>query len=52
LDKERRYQQVADAVARSKSKLGFLFESAATSETIGRYSFVGTGQHTKLEMEA
>jgi hypothetical protein len=29
---------------RSKSKLGFLFESAATTETIGRYSFVGTGQ--------
>ncbi|KAF1917190.1 anthranilate synthase-like protein component I [Ampelomyces quisqualis] len=28
--------------AKSESKLGFLFESAATSETIGRYSFVGT----------
>ncbi|KAL5115970.1 anthranilate synthase component 1 [Pleosporales sp. CAS-2024a] len=28
--------------AKSKSKLGFLFESAATTETIGRYSFVGT----------
>ncbi|KAH8710072.1 anthranilate synthase component 1 [Phaeosphaeriaceae sp. PMI808] len=28
--------------AKSKSKLGFLFESAATSETIGRYSFIGT----------
>ncbi|KAF2263219.1 anthranilate synthase-like protein component I [Lojkania enalia] len=26
---------------RSKSKLSFLFESAATTETIGRYSFVG-----------
>ncbi|KAI9793020.1 MAG: hypothetical protein M1833_000841 [Piccolia ochrophora] len=28
--------------AKSKSKLSFLFESAATTETIGRYSFVGT----------
>jgi len=28
---------------RSKSKLSFLFESAATTETIGRYSFVGSG---------
>jgi hypothetical protein len=28
---------------RSKSKLSFLFESAATTETIGRYSFVGAG---------
>lgn len=27
--------------ARSKSKHSFLFESAATTETIGRYSFVG-----------
>ncbi|KAK8220370.1 ADC synthase [Phyllosticta capitalensis] len=27
--------------SRSKSKLSFLFESAATTETIGRYSFVG-----------
>ncbi|KAF2016919.1 anthranilate synthase-like protein component I [Aaosphaeria arxii CBS 175.79] len=27
--------------AKSKSKLSFLFESAATTETIGRYSFVG-----------
>lgn len=25
------------------SKLSFLFESAATTETIGRYSFVGAG---------
>jgi hypothetical protein len=30
-------------VRRSKSKLSFLFESAATTETIGRYSFVGAG---------
>jgi hypothetical protein len=52
LEEKRRNRQVADAAARSKSKLGFLFESAATSETIGRYSFVGTGQHTKLGMEA
>lgn len=29
--------------AKSKSKLSFLFESAATTETIGRYSFVGAG---------
>lgn len=28
----------------AKSKLSFLFESAATTETIGRYSFVGAGQ--------
>ncbi|KAH7075387.1 anthranilate synthase-like protein component I [Paraphoma chrysanthemicola] len=28
--------------ANSSTKLGFLFESAATTETIGRYSFVGT----------
>ncbi|MCJ1309112.1 hypothetical protein MMC25_002767 [Agyrium rufum] len=27
--------------ARAKTQLSFLFESAATSETIGRYSFVG-----------
>ncbi|TKA71433.1 hypothetical protein B0A49_04418 [Cryomyces minteri] len=27
--------------AKSESKLSFLFESAATTETIGRYSFVG-----------
>ncbi|KAF2005188.1 anthranilate synthase component 1 [Amniculicola lignicola CBS 123094] len=27
--------------AKSKSRLSFLFESAATTETIGRYSFVG-----------
>ncbi|PSN61222.1 anthranilate synthase-like protein component I [Corynespora cassiicola Philippines] len=27
--------------SRSKSKLSFLFESAATTETIGRYSFIG-----------
>ena len=25
------------------SKLSFLYESAATTETIGRYSFVGAG---------
>jgi hypothetical protein len=30
--------------ARTKSKLSFLFESAATTETIGRYSFVGAGR--------
>ncbi|KAI4675179.1 uncharacterized protein J4E88_008084 [Alternaria novae-zelandiae] len=27
--------------AKSKSRLSFLFESAATTETIGRYSFIG-----------
>jgi len=29
-------------VSRSKTKFEFLFESAATTETIGRYSFIGT----------
>ncbi|KAJ9623412.1 anthranilate synthase component 1 [Taxawa tesnikishii (nom. ined.)] len=33
----------------SKSKLSFLFESAATTETIGRYSFVGTDPHKVLK---
>lgn len=28
---------------RSNTRLSFLFESAATTETIGRYSFVGAG---------
>jgi hypothetical protein len=28
---------------RYRSKLSFLYESAATTETIGRYSFVGAG---------
>lgn len=28
---------------RDRSKLSFLYESAATTETIGRYSFVGAG---------
>ena len=27
----------------NSSKLSFLYESAATTETIGRYSFVGAG---------
>ena len=27
--------------SRSNAKFSFLFESAATTETIGRYSFVG-----------
>lgn len=30
---------------RSKSRLSFLFESAATTETIGRYSFIGAGRY-------
>ncbi|KAF2190884.1 anthranilate synthase-like protein component I [Zopfia rhizophila CBS 207.26] len=29
--------------SKSESKLSFLFESAATTETIGRYSFIGAG---------
>lgn len=32
-----------DAKMRDRSKLSFLYESAATTETIGRYSFVGAG---------
>ncbi|KAF7189800.1 Anthranilate synthase component 1 [Pseudocercospora fuligena] len=32
----------------AKSKLSFLFESAATSETIGRYSFVGANPRKTL----
>ncbi|CBF75591.1 anthranilate synthase TRP2 [Aspergillus nidulans FGSC A4] len=31
------------------SKLSFLYESAATTETIGRYSFVGADPHTVLK---
>lgn len=34
--------------AASKSDHSFLFESAATSETIGRYSFVGAGEDLQL----
>ena len=34
--------------ANSDSKLSFLFESAATTETIGRYSFVGASPRTVL----
>jgi anthranilate synthase component 1 len=34
--------------AATKSKYSFLFESAATTETIGRYSFVGTGMDAAL----
>ncbi|KAI5370016.1 Putative ADC synthase, anthranilate synthase component I, chorismate-utilizing enzyme [Septoria linicola] len=34
--------------ASSRSKQSFLFESAATSETIGRYSFVGVDPRTTL----
>lgn len=33
--------------AKSKSRLSFLFESAATTETIGRYSFVGAGRYLR-----
>lgn len=33
--------------APNSSKLSFLYESAATTETIGRYSFVGAGVHPK-----
>lgn len=29
------------------SQLSFLYESAATTETIGRYSFVGAGMFTR-----
>ncbi|KAF9888343.1 hypothetical protein FE257_008776 [Aspergillus nanangensis] len=32
-----------------KSKLSFLYESAATTETIGRYSFVGADPHHVLK---
>ncbi|KAK3623372.1 anthranilate synthase component 1 [Elasticomyces elasticus] len=32
----------------AKSKLSFLFESAATTETIGRYSFIGADPHKTL----
>lgn len=39
----------ADRTSRSKSKLSFLFESAATTETIGRYSFVGAGLYFKIQ---
>ncbi|KAF2197313.1 anthranilate synthase-like protein component I [Delitschia confertaspora ATCC 74209] len=35
--------------AKSKSKLSFLFESAATTETIGRYSFVGADPRKVLQ---
>ncbi|PVI05857.1 anthranilate synthase-like protein component I [Periconia macrospinosa] len=35
--------------ARSNSKLSFLFESAATTETIGRYSFVGADPRKVLK---
>ncbi|KAK4998854.1 anthranilate synthase component 1, partial [Elasticomyces elasticus] len=35
--------------AKSKSKLSFLFESAATTETIGRYSFVGADPRKVLK---
>lgn len=35
--------------ANSKSRLSFLFESAATTETIGRYSFVGTDPRKVLK---
>ncbi|EGP87721.1 unnamed protein product [Zymoseptoria tritici ST99CH_3D1] len=34
--------------ASSPSKQSFLFESAATSETIGRYSFIGANPHKTL----
>lgn len=33
---------------RCESKLSFLFESASTTETIGRYSFVGASQYSAL----
>lgn len=33
----------ANVIGLSRSKLSFLYESAATTETIGRYSFVGAG---------
>ncbi|KAI9805453.1 MAG: anthranilate synthase component 1 [Sarcosagium campestre] len=35
--------------ANSKTKLSFLFESAATTETIGRYSFVGADPRKVLK---
>ncbi|KAF2141398.1 uncharacterized protein K452DRAFT_288103 [Aplosporella prunicola CBS 121167] len=38
--------------AKSKSKLSFLFESAATTETIGRYSFVGADPRKVLKTGA
>ena len=33
------------------SKLSFLFESASTTETIGRYSFIGVGQWSQLLLQ-
>ena len=38
----------ADMLCSSKSDLSFLFESAATTETIGRYSFVGANPRKTL----
>ncbi|KAF2730026.1 anthranilate synthase-like protein component I [Polyplosphaeria fusca] len=38
--------------AKSKSRLSFLFESAATTETIGRYSFVGADPRKVLKTGA
>ncbi|OCK85705.1 anthranilate synthase-like protein component I [Lepidopterella palustris CBS 459.81] len=35
--------------SKSQSKLSFLFESAATTETIGRYSFIGIDPHKVLQ---
>ncbi|KAF2100106.1 anthranilate synthase component [Rhizodiscina lignyota] len=35
--------------AKSQSKLSFLFESAGTTGTIGRYSFVGTGPRKVIQ---
>ena len=37
-----------DIVHSSNSKLSFLFESAATTETIGRYSFIGANPRKTL----
>ncbi|GAD93005.1 anthranilate synthase component I, putative [Paecilomyces variotii No. 5] len=34
----------------AKSKLSFLYESAATTETIGRYSFVGAGWYRVVKV--
>ena len=42
------YDFVIDHAYSSNSKLSFLFESAATTETIGRYSFVGANPRKTL----
>jgi hypothetical protein len=38
-------------IYRSKSSRSFLFESAGTTGTIGRFSFVGTSESSSMEEE-